>query len=346
MLISREELKERLEWPLDKKISHFIKVFTEFFVEYKGHVYLSFSGGKDSQVGCDIIDKIWDGTFKNYLPDVIWELVVSHHKPPKVFANTGLEYPEIVDHVRTFDNVVIVKPKMGFTRVIKEVGVSVVSKDVAQKIKEIRTTKSEKLLNKRLYGDSKGNGKIPEKWKPLIDAPFPISDKCCYIFKKEPFKRYQKETGRKPVMFTQVTEGTLRSTAYRRSGCNSFEEGREKSRPYSIFTEGDTWAYHDKYGLKFCDVYYDRTSVVKQLDGSERIEKIEGVDRTGCTFCLFGLHLEPKDRPNRIQRLAVSHPKYYDIVINKCGLAGVLSWMKIPYKKFKPKSCQLNLFHR
>ena len=52
---------------------------------------------------------------------------------------------------------------MPFTQVIEKYGYPVISKETAQKIKEVRTTKSEKLKSKRLYGDEYGNGKISEK---------------------------------------------------------------------------------------------------------------------------------------------------------------------------------------
>jgi len=54
-------------------------------------VYVSFSGGLDSTVLLHIV--------RNYLYDDI----------PAVFADTGLEYPELVKFVKTFNNVTILK---------------------------------------------------------------------------------------------------------------------------------------------------------------------------------------------------------------------------------------------
>lgn len=330
MKVTPLQLKERLAWPLDMKLEYFCKVYSLFTIHCKGNVYLSFSGGMDSQIGCDIVDKIYNGTFKHLTPN--WDRVVSYGKPPMVFSNTGLEYPEIVEHVKSFEHVLI-KPKMGFTRVIAEIGVAIISKEVAQKIREIRTTKSDKLRNKRLYGDEKGNGKIPEKWKPYIDAPFLISDKCCDILKKEPFRRYEKETGRRPVVFTQVGEASLRKTSYYEHGCNSFEEGREKSHPSSIWNKSDNMEYAERFKIRFAEVYYDRVVPVKQLDGSTKIESLKAVERTGCTFCMFGIQYDKGS--NRMQNMSISHPKFHDIIINKCGLGKVLDYMKIPYYPLK-----------
>lgn len=343
MKITREELNERLSWPLDKKIGHFIRTFVEFFFEYQGGVYLSFSGGKDSQVGSDIIDRLWDGRFKHYLPDPIWEYLVTFPKPKKVFSNTGLEFPEIVEHVKGFDNVEVIKPRMGFTRVITEIGVAVGSKKIALTIERLRkylqnpSDKNEATRNLYLYGIKRDgtrskSSKLPDQWKPMLDAPFKISDKCCDILKKEPFQRYSRATGKKPVVFTTVVESSRRTVSYMQTGCNSFEKGKEKCRPLSIFTNEDIWEYHDVFGLRFCEVYYDRTVPVTQIDGSIKVEHLCAETRTGCLFCCFGVHLEDKSKNNRIQRLAISHPKYWDIVVNKCGLSKVLRYIGVPYE--------------
>ncbi len=333
MKVTSLQLKQRLEWPLDMKLEYFCKIYSQFIIHVKGNAYRSFSAGKDSQVGCDIIEKIHDGTFKHLTPN--WERVVSYSIPPLVFSNTGMEYPEIVAHAKSYDTTII-KPKMGFTRVISEVGVAVISKEVAQKIKEIRNTKSDILRKIRLFGNAKGHGKIPEKWKPYIDAPFLISDKCCEILKKEPFRRYEKETGRRPIVFTTVGESSLRKTSYYSHGCNSFEEGKERCRPFSIFTNVDTWEYAFRFKLKFASVYYDRNVDVKQVDGSIVNRDLKAVERTGCAFCMFGIHHDKGS--NRMQNMAISHPLFHDIIINKCGLGKILDWMKIPY--IPTKQCE------
>lgn len=55
-----------------------------------------------------------------------------------------------------------------------------------------------------------------------------------------------------------------------------------------------------------------------------------GVNRTGCMFCMFGVHLE--DEPNRFQKMKQTHPKQYDYCINKLGLGEVLDYMGIDYE--------------
>lgn len=93
-------------------------------------VYVSFSGGKDSTVLLDLVRK-------NY-PDV-----------PAVFCDTGLEYPEVRNFVKTYDNVVWLKPKMTFKQVIEKYGYPFISKEVSGCVYEsaIYLTKLEEKKN-------------------------------------------------------------------------------------------------------------------------------------------------------------------------------------------------------
>lgn len=75
-------------------------------------VFVSFSGGKDSTVLLDIA--------RGMYPDIL-----------AVFVDTGLEYPEIRQFVKTYDNVEWLKPKLNFKQVILKYGYPFISKEVA-----------------------------------------------------------------------------------------------------------------------------------------------------------------------------------------------------------------------
>ena len=258
--------------------------------------YLGFSGGKDSAVMVDIARKIYPSL-------------------PAVFVDTGLEFPEIRDFVRTIDNVEWVKPRIPFNQVLEKYGYPVVSKEQSQFLSEAMTTKSAKLLDTRLNGNKSGRGKISKKWRYLLNAPFKISHKCCDVMKKNPSKAYEKRTGRQPIIGTMAGESQLRLQRYLREGCNSFSDKRSVCTPMSIFTDADVWEYIRRENLPYSVIYDER-------DG------IPGEDRTGCMFCMFGCH---KDNPNRFQKMKVTHPKQYDYCMNKLGLKTVLDFMGVPY---------------
>lgn len=116
-----QDLKMRQALPLEVKVRMTQQRIREWINEFGvDGVYVSFSGGKDSTVLLHIARQIY--------PDI-----------KAVFVDTGLEYPEIREFVKTFDNVDWIKPKKNFKRVIQEYGYPVISKDVAQCVYDVRT---------------------------------------------------------------------------------------------------------------------------------------------------------------------------------------------------------------
>ena len=115
-----KELQELQALPLSLKI----RLTKQRIREWVGHfgedgVYVSFSGGKDSTVLLHIVREMY--------PDV-----------PAVFVDTGLEYPEIRQFVRTFDNVTWLKPKKNFRQVIEDYGYPFISKEVSECVQGAR----------------------------------------------------------------------------------------------------------------------------------------------------------------------------------------------------------------
>lgn len=255
-------------------------------------VYVSFSGGLGSTVLLHIVRELY--------PNI-----------EGVFNNTGLEYPEIISHVRTFDNIRELRPKKNFKQVIEEYGWPIISKEQSQFIREFRNAKCESQRERRWTGNKWGQGKISEKWKYLVCCPFKISDVCCNHLKKNPSKKFEKETGKHPFLGNMASESSFRLQNLARYGCNAYDSKRPISKPLSYWVQGDLWEY-----IKINDVKY-----------SEIYDK--GFDRTGCMFCLFGIHLDKGE--NRLQLMKVTHPKQYDYIINKLGAGEVLDCIKVKY---------------
>ena len=111
-----QDLQQLQGLPLNLKISMTKARIRQWINEYgENGVYVSFSGGKDSTVLLHLVREDY--------PDV-----------KAVFVDTGLEYPEIRDFVKTFKNVEWLKPKMGFKQVIQKYGYPFISKEVSERV--------------------------------------------------------------------------------------------------------------------------------------------------------------------------------------------------------------------
>ena len=307
--MNKNELIMLQSLPLDIKIAKSKRRIQEW-IDYYGEdkVYISFSGGKDSTVLLDLVRQV--------NPNI-----------PAVFVDTGLEYPETKEFVKTIDNVTILRPKMSFKQVIEKYGYPVVSKEQANYLDDIRTS-TEKMRIRRLEGDEQGRFKLSKKWHYLIDAPFKVSHRCCNIMKKEPAKRYEHETGRVPFIGTLAEESALRQQSYLKTGCNAFDSKRPNSTPLGFWREQDIleYIYINKLPINKA---YGEVVYAKNLLG-DKMYSTTKCDRTGCIYCAFGVHLEKE--PNRYQRLEITHPQLYNYCMDKLGFKEVCEYMNIPYK--------------
>ena len=340
-----QELQTRQAMPLNLKIA-LTKQRIRDWVSYYGEsgVYVSFSGGKDSTVLLDIARKMYPGI-------------------KAVFVDTGLEYPEIREFVKSFDNVDWLRPKMIFKDVIKDFGYPIISKDLAQccfdvtKQAEILScSKRETPLYKRSFSpDSEYAKKFPtyslgrRKYEFLLDAPFNLSHRCCDIIKKKPVKLYEKETKRHPILATMACESRLRTTKWLHNGCNAFNVKRPISTPLSFWTTDDCLLYIYLNKLPIASVYGDVVidyDAMGQVDGQmsfleldqaelglhekERwILKTTGQKRTGCMFCMFGCQFPDWDN---FVRMKETHPKQYEYIMKPWEEGGldyknVIDWI-------------------
>lgn len=163
-----------------------------------------------------------------------------------------------------------------------------------------------------------------ERYKFLLYAPFEISNKCCNVMKKEPAKRYGKETGRVPITAQMAAESRLRTQVWLKNGCNAFDAKKPMSNPMSFWTEQDVLLYIKQHNLPMCSVYKEiKTDDEEEgqlnfadmgMMGLFDLENVPlhttGCDRTGCVFCGFGATRESKSRFALIDE--VSNPALRD----------------------------------
>lgn len=255
-------------------------------------VYISFSGGKDSTVLLHIARQIY--------PNI-----------KAVFVDTGLEYPEIRQFVKTFENVDIVRPKMTFKQVICEWGYPMLSKAISHGVGIARRNPDGRVKKIQFAENYKSQFSL-NCWKELINADFDLSDKCCYLMKKKPVKTYEKG-GQLPLTAQMTDESLQREKQWLKNGCNGFDLKRPISNPMSFWTEQDVLQYIKENNIPIASVYGD--IVYEDIDGQTRLEGCgklctTGCHRTGCIFCGFGAHLEKGE--GRFERLKRTHPKLYE----------------------------------
>lgn len=347
------QFSQRKFLPYETKLILTKKRIQEWHDNWGGLVYVSFSGGLDSTVLLHLVREVLD-------EDI-----------PAVFSDTGLEFPELKEFVRSFDNVIWIKPKMNFKKVIETYGYPIISKETAAKIRKLRHGNlSPKYRNYLLNGDERGKlGMLAKKWQFLIDAPFDTSEKCCDVMKKAPFRSYNKETGRVPYIGTTQDESFMRERQYARTGCNVYDADKPKSQPLGFWTKQDILRYVAENQKKYDDMLHMvnmkvtsrrsrklRKMARKYVTRNKRLEicsiygeikqkpdgtyYLTGEQRTGCVFCAFGCHLESE--PNRFQRLEATHPKLYKYCMNNLGMKEVLDYINVPYTTWDSQG-QMNI---
>ena len=280
------DLPQMQSLPLEAKEIMSLQRTEQWFIHWDGNVYVSFSGGKDSTVVAHLCAR--------FCKQYGYTLYL-------MFANTGLEYPEIQRFVKEYAEYLrqtfgievvldIVRPEMRFDEVIKKYGYPVIGKQQAnvirlarQNIKQGKYTLRLRSLGilpdeakemglelpsnemlERYESTAKGSMYNIPNYRYLLNAPFKISEQCCDVMKKAPAKRYGKETGRKPILGILAHESMIRKAAWLKTGCNAFNAKSPSSTPIAFWTEQDVLHYIKKHDVPYCSVYGD--IVVKPSD--------------------------------------------------------------------------------
>ena len=192
------ELRERQSWTLEQKIDHSLGTIEAFVNRMGGEdkVYVSFSGGKDSTVLFHLARRIY--------PNILG-----------VFCNTGNEYPDIIRFVKQTKsdgaNIQIIHPKITPREVWKKYGFPLVSKQVSCRIHAVRVNPNT-AMSVKYMGD--GFFSISKKWRYLVSEPYETSCQCCDKLKKEPFHKFEKESGRSPILGIMACESLQRERLY------------------------------------------------------------------------------------------------------------------------------------
>jgi predicted nuclease of restriction endonuclease-like (RecB) superfamily len=90
----------------------------------------------------------------------------------------------------------------------------------------------------------------------------------------------------------------------------------------SFWNQQDILNYIVKNKIPYAKSVYG--DIVSDKNNKLKTTKCE---RTGCAFCLFGIHREKY--PNRLQLLKVQYPKMYQYCMENLGYKKVLDFLEI-----------------
>lgn len=177
------------------------------------------------------------------------------------------------------------------------------------------------------------------------DIPdFPVSNKCCLHMKEQPCDRWAKIHDSCPFLGLMASEGGQREEALIDHGCNYFGKTVIRSAPFAPFMrqdiltlalEMDKWyhehidifeaAFHEQpYGENkdgSLKEYEPLKTIVPEIYGAisrdeRRTLYTTEAQRTGCSMCGFGIHMEK--RPHRFDKLRERNPKEWEFWMYRC----------------------------
>lgn len=172
-------------------------------------------------------------------------------------------------------------------------------------------------------------------------APFKVSNKCCYYLKEKPCDDWAKTHNSHPYLGIMASEGGQREESLVEHGCNYYGKTVTRSAPFAIFMRNDILKlalemdqyYHDHIDV-FEKLYYEQPysrdqngnripyqpvkSIIPDIYGEIRRDYngnlyTTGAQRTGCSMCGFGVHMEK--RPHRFDRKREENPKEWEYLM-------------------------------
>lgn len=241
-------------------------------------------------------------------------------------------------------------------QIIQEFGFPVLSKEIASKIELLANpTENNKTVRHAIitgetgeYGGYQKNSrmKMSQKWLEKFggyaneeegtdyDIPdFKVSSKCCYYLKEKPCDDWAKEHSSVPFLGLMASEGGRRAKSLRINGCNYFGKSTTRSAPFAIFSRQDILQLALDLNVPVPEIY---GTIERKEDGTLYTTKAQ---RTGCSMCGFGLHLEK--RPHRFDLLKERNLKEWQFWMYECctdevtsekyGWARVLDYIGVGY---------------
>lgn len=253
--------------------------------DLENYAYLSFSGGKDSM----IVHRLFD-------------MALPENQIPRVFCNTGLEYTLQVKFIRELalndKRISHIVPRISVRKVLSEYGYPFKSKFHSHMHEVYRRNPTCASVQKYVNRGDHSEWCCPDKLRYQFSPDFKLklSDKCCHFLKKEPFKLYEKQSGR----FISITGMRRAEKGLRNTIACVTSKGRNRISLNPIAPMGDDWCnwFVKTYDIKLSPLYYEPYNF----------------DRVGCIACPFQRHIG-----RTLHELKELQPKEYDRACNVFG---------------------------
>lgn len=230
----------------------------------------------------------------------------------------------------------------------------------------------------KLFGGYENENEGVNYGKPTPDIP--ISNDCCYWLKEKPCDDWAKEHESFPFLGMMASEGGQREEALTDHGCNYYGKTVMRSAPFAPYLrndilklalEADKW-YREHTEI-FEKLYYEQDysrdkdgniipyeavkTTIPEIYGNIVIEgngnlKTTEAQRTGCSMCGFGIHME--QRPHRFDRLRERNKAEWEFYMYRCctdpetgakyGWGRVLDYIGVGWEDIPPVQMTLSDF--
>jgi hypothetical protein len=275
-------------------------------------------------------------------------------------SSSSLEDKSIQEIHKLFDNMVYLTPLKSKVQVLKERGYPVLSKEKASKIQLLQnpTTKNETVRHAIITGQTGKQGKflyshkmkLSMKWLRLFGglenekygtnyqcAPFKVSPDCCYWMKEKPAHIFTKKSGLHPYLGLMASEGGRREKSLMLHGCNYYGKTVTRSCPFAIFSRQDLLRLAVDLQVPVPRIY---GKIEQDSRGNLFTTRAQ---RTGCSMCGFGIHMEK--RPHRWDLLREDNPKEWSFWMYDQGWGKVLDYIGVAWEdEFRPLPKQSEMF--
>lgn len=254
---------------------------------------------------------------------------------------SSLEDKSIQKIHKQIPGIEILRPYKSKVEVIEEFGFPVISKAKARKIELLQMPDCPKqtFIHAIMTGDMGEQGnfehsdkiKLPEWCIKLFGglyaehrtdinwdcqkcrgvAPFKASPECCKWMKEKPCEDWQKANNMIPYLGLMASEGGQRELGLTKNGCNYYSKTTIRSCPFAIFSRQDLLQLALDLKVPVPAIYGE---IVRDLDGTLKTTRAQ---RTGCSMCGFGIHMEK--RPHRFDRLREDNYKEWRFWMYECA---------------------------